>query len=33
MHDGSLAEGLVGEDEHRHLAGMVEGLRGAPDAL
>lgn len=33
MLDGSLSEGLVGEDEHRHLAAMVEGLRGAPDSL
>lgn len=33
MHDGSLATGLVGEGEHRHLAGMAEGLRGAPDSL
>jgi hypothetical protein len=33
MLEGSLAEGLVGEDEYRHLAGMVEGLRGAPDTL
>lgn len=33
MLDGSLAQDLVGEDEHRHLTGMMHGLRGAPDAL
>lgn len=33
MLEGSLSEGLVGEEEYRHLAGMVEGLRGAPDSL
>ncbi|MEU5660037.1 hypothetical protein ABZ802_31130 [Streptomyces sp. NPDC047737] len=33
MHDGSLAEGLVGDVEYEHLSGMVEGLRGAPDSL
>lgn len=33
MHDGSLATGNIGQDEHRHLAGMIEGLRQAPDAL
>ena len=33
MLEGSLAEGLVGEDEFQHLAGMVEGLRNAPDTL
>jgi hypothetical protein len=33
MLEGSLATGMVGEEEHRHLAGMVEGLRNAPDAL
>ena len=33
MLEGSLAEELVGDDEFRHLAGMVEGLRQAPDTL
>ncbi|MEU1327163.1 hypothetical protein [Streptomyces microflavus] len=33
MLDGSLHEQIVGEDEHRHLTGMVRGLRDAPDAL
>ncbi|MEU0837156.1 hypothetical protein [Streptomyces sp. NPDC005969] len=33
MLDGSLAEHLVGEDEHRHLAGMIEGMRAAPNEL
>ena len=33
MHDGSLATGSIGQDEHRHLAGMIDGLREAPDTL
>lgn len=33
MLDGSRAEQLVGEEEYRHLAGMIHGMRGAPDAL
>ncbi|PVC80566.1 hypothetical protein DBP19_36120 [Streptomyces sp. CS090A] len=33
MLDGSLHEQIVGEAEHRHLSGMVRGLRDAPDAL
>ncbi|MFG2540601.1 hypothetical protein ACGFU4_35725, partial [Streptomyces sp. NPDC048511] len=33
MHDGSLATGSIGQDEHQHLTGMIEGLRAAPDAL
>lgn len=33
MFEGSLAEGLVGEDEFHHLAAMVEGMRNAPDGL
>ncbi|MFD8469031.1 hypothetical protein ACFV10_28485 [Streptomyces cyaneofuscatus] len=33
MLDGSLHEQIVGADEHRHLSGMVRGLRDAPDAL
>ncbi|MFF1916187.1 hypothetical protein ACFVYE_32290 [Streptomyces sp. NPDC058239] len=31
--EGSLAERLVGEEEYRHLAGMIHGMRGAPEAL
>ncbi|WSW11506.1 hypothetical protein OG298_45365 (plasmid) [Streptomyces sp. NBC_01005] len=33
MLDGSRAEHLVGEEEYRHLAGMIDGMRGAPEAL
>ncbi|WP_228994340.1 hypothetical protein [Streptomyces sp. DH8] len=33
MLDGSLAEQLVGEDEHHHLSGMMQGLRDAPDGV
>lgn len=33
MHDGSLATGNIGPEEHRNLAGMIEGLRQAPDTL
>ncbi|MFJ1900443.1 hypothetical protein [Streptomyces sp. NPDC088115] len=33
MLDGSLATGKVGEEEHRHLSGMVAGMRGSPDEL
>ncbi|MFB7313028.1 hypothetical protein [Streptomyces sp. NPDC056192] len=33
MLDGSLAEQLVGEDEYRHLRGMLEGMRGSPNEL
>lgn len=33
MLDGSLHEQIVGADEHRHLSGMVRGLRDAPDTL
>ncbi|WP_327259955.1 hypothetical protein [Streptomyces sp. NBC_01240] len=33
MLDGSRAEHLVGEEEYRHLAGMIHGMRGAPEAL
>ncbi|MEU5490283.1 hypothetical protein AB0G98_21410 [Streptomyces sp. NPDC020196] len=33
MHEGSQANGIIGDDELRHLAGMIEGLRNAPDTL
>lgn len=33
MLDGSREERLVGEEEYRHLSGMIHGMRGAPDAL
>lgn len=33
MLDGSLVEGLVGEEEHRHLVGMVDGMWSSPDEL
>lgn len=33
MLDGSLHERIVGADEHRHLTGMMRGLRDAPDSL
>lgn len=33
MLDGSRAQDLVGEAEHQHLTGMVNGLRDAPDHL
>ncbi|MGW1814189.1 hypothetical protein ACWCQM_11585 [Streptomyces sp. NPDC002125] len=33
MLEGSQAESLIGDEEFRHLAGMVEGLRNAPDTL
>lgn len=33
MLEGSRAERLVGEEEYRHLAGMIDGMRGAPEAL
>lgn len=33
MLDGSLAEQLVGEEEHRHLRGMLEGMRSSPNEL
>ncbi|MEU6925497.1 hypothetical protein [Streptomyces sp. NPDC046631] len=33
MLEGSRAERLVGEEEYRHLAGMIQGMRGAPEAL
>ncbi|MER5277723.1 hypothetical protein ABT025_18465 [Streptomyces sp. NPDC002809] len=33
MLDGSKATGKVGEEEHRHLSGMVAGMRGSPDEL
>ncbi|MFJ1827398.1 hypothetical protein [Streptomyces sp. NPDC088178] len=33
MLDGSRAEHLVGEEEYQHLAGMILGMRGAPEAL
>ncbi|MFE7475298.1 hypothetical protein ACFU98_29855 [Streptomyces sp. NPDC057575] len=33
MLDGSRAEHLVGEEEYQHLAGMIQGMQGAPEAL
>ncbi|WP_406516350.1 hypothetical protein OH809_45295 (plasmid) [Streptomyces sp. NBC_00873] len=33
MLDGSLAEHLVGEEEHRHLTGMIQGMQAAPNEL
>lgn len=33
MLNGSLDQNLVGEDEHRHLTGMMHGLRDTPDTL
>ncbi|MFE1515810.1 hypothetical protein ACFW9I_03075 [[Kitasatospora] papulosa] len=33
MHEGSHAQEAIGDDELRHLEGMVEGLRNAPDTL
>lgn len=30
MHDGALAQGVVGEDAHRELAAMVHGMMAAP---
>ncbi|MDK0525049.1 hypothetical protein [Streptomyces sp. ML-6] len=33
MLDGSLAERLLGEDQHQHLSGMLLGMRDAPDEL
>ncbi|MEE1812668.1 hypothetical protein [Streptomyces sp. BE133] len=33
MLEGSRAEHLVGEEEYRHLAGMIHGMQGAPEAL
>ncbi|MEV6146352.1 hypothetical protein [Streptomyces sp. NPDC051992] len=33
MLEGSRAERLMGEEEYRHLAGMIHGMRGAPEAL
>ncbi|ACX71092.1 hypothetical protein pZL12.15c [Streptomyces phage ZL12] len=33
MLDGSLAQNLVGEDEYRHLTGMMRGLNDAPDCV
>ncbi|MFF2731736.1 hypothetical protein ACFVS9_27995 [Streptomyces sp. NPDC058008] len=33
MLEGSLAEGLIGQDEFQHLTGMIEGLRNAPNSL
>ena len=33
MLEGSQAKRLIGDEEFRHLAGMVEGLRKAPDTL
>ncbi|MFB8122075.1 hypothetical protein ACFVG1_12885 [Streptomyces bacillaris] len=33
MLDGSLHEHLIGDGEHRHLTGMMRGLRDAPDSL
>ncbi|MFJ3283352.1 hypothetical protein [Streptomyces halstedii] len=33
MLDGSLAQSMVGDAEHKHLSGMIAGLRDAPDHL
>ena len=33
MLGGCLAEDLIAEEQHEHLAGMVEGLRRSPDSL
>ncbi|MFF2411820.1 hypothetical protein [Streptomyces sp. NPDC058092] len=33
MLNGSREEHLVGEEAYRHLAGMLHGMRGAPEAL
>jgi hypothetical protein len=33
MLDGSLAEQVVGEEEHRQLSGMIQGMWSAPDEL
>lgn len=33
MLDGSLAEHLVGEEEYRHLRGMLEGMIATPNEL
>ncbi len=33
MLDGSLAEHVVGEEEHRQLSGMIQGMWSAPDEL
>lgn len=33
MLDGSLAKNLIGEDEYRHLTGMMRGLKDAPDCV
>lgn len=33
MLDGALAEGMVGEEQHRQLHAMVEGMRSAPHLL
>ena len=33
MLDASLGERKLGEEEHRQLSGMVQGMRSAPDEL
>ncbi|WP_399554199.1 hypothetical protein OG582_40440 (plasmid) [Streptomyces anulatus] len=33
MLDGSLDQNLIGEDEYRHLTGMMRGLKDAPDCV